>query len=303
MFIASLKFLEIDTFIIEEVDDIENHLEVIKNMFSPTDILNSVSNLIDTYFDNNIMPDEAGDINILRYEKFQNFLDNTKWLENNKDVLKEQCNIVNTLSSIVEGTSFIGIADAVQCVKDQLSDILYNKIALDNWKNIKYENNIKLDQLQSNIDNAVEQYNSKYEESHNILNIEKNNLITAMDNNENIPLIKSLEQINFVDVRKLTSLEGELGRIKTCDYDFRGSNTGIFICENCGDLEQIITFIDNIRQKQNNVGKELYKILKNYMREIDRLVDLNEVKTKYNRNKTIIGYVQERYPGKLKKVK
>ena len=35
-------------------------------MFSPTDILNSVSNHIDTYFDNNIMPDEAGDINILK---------------------------------------------------------------------------------------------------------------------------------------------------------------------------------------------------------------------------------------------
>ncbi len=302
MFTDSLKFLEIDTSAVENIDDIKNYLKKVRDIINPTDMLNSVSNLIDIHFSNNITLDETGDINILRYEKFQNFLDNIEWLDNNKNTLKEQCNIINRFLSMVEGTNFTGIADAVQCVKDQLNDILYNKIVLDNWKNSKYEDNIKLDKLQSNINNAIEQYNSKYKEIHNVLNIEKNNLVAAVNNNENIPLIKSLEQINFVNVKKLTSLKEQLNRIKVCDYDFSNSDIDIFMCDNCGSLEQIITSIDNIKQKQNNIEKELYEILKNYIDEMDKLVDLNEVKTKYNKNETITDYIHKKYPDKSEKI-
>lgn len=302
IFVDSLKFLEIDTFAIEKMDDIKNYLEKTKNIFNPTDMLNSVSNLIDIHFSNNIILDEMDDINILRYEKFQNFLDNTKWLDNNKDTLKKQYNITNKLSSMARGTNFLGIADAVQGVKNQLNDILYNQIVLDNWKDSKYENNIELDKLQSNIGDAIEQYNSKYKECHDILNIEKNNLVTVMNDNKNIPLIRSLEQINFVDVKKLEFIKKQLGRVKVCDYDFNNGGTDMFMCDNCGGLDQIITSIDNTKQKQNNIEKELYEILKNYIDEMDKLVDLNEVKTKYNKDETIIDYIQKKYPGKSEKI-
>lgn len=302
IFLDSLKFLEIDTPAIEKMGDIKNYLEKTRNMFNPTDMLNSVSSLIDIYFSNNITLDETGDINILRYEKLQNFLDNTKWVDNNKDILKKQYDITNKLSSMARGINFLSIADAVQDVKDRLNDILYNQIALDNWKDSKYENNIQLDKLQSDIDDAIAQHNSKYKECHDILNIEKNNLIAVMEDNKNIPLIKSLEQINFVDVKKLEFIKEQLGRIKVCDYNFNDDGTDIFMCDNCGGLDQIVASVDNIKQKQNNIEKELYEILKNYIDELDRLVDLDEVKAKYNQDETIIDYIRGKYPGKSERI-
>lgn len=302
-FIGNLKFLGIDTPVIENIDNIEGYLEKGKDIYNPTDLLNFVGDIINIYFDNNIGFAETGDINILRYEKFQNFVDNTKWLDNNKDILKKQSDTIKKLLSEIKNIDFTSITNSVLNVKSQLNNILFNKIALDNWKDGKYENNIKLDAFQLEIDSVIEKYNKKYKQSIDILNIEKRVFLDLINNYEYITLIKSAEQIKFLDLTRLGELETRLKDVKVCNHDFNVSRSEIFLCSKCGNLGQVIKSIENIKQEQSNVENNLNGMVNSYMTNIDELVDLNEVKIKYNKNETIIDYIQEKCPDKLEKAR
>lgn len=304
-FIDNLKTLGINTPVLENIDDIKKYLERTKKIFNPADMLNSVSNLIDIHFNNDIPPDETGDINILRYEKLQNLLDNIKWLRYNKDKLEELGDIIDNLTNITKDLDFVAISDAVEEAQSQFNNILFNKIALDNWKDSKYEQSIDLSIIDSGVSNVIEQYNNKYKESHEILNIKKNDLIADVRSNKNIPLIESLEQINFENVKRLSNLQKQIDSVKICNYNFDNSDGKIFLCNNCGKLEQIIRLVKHTEQEENNINKEIYEILKNYIEGIEDLVDLDKVKTEYGKACIITDYINENYPeqsGKITKL-
>ena len=303
LFIKNLVLLSSNNFLIEKLDDLKKDVKKISDIIKPDDLLYSISNIIDKYFDNNVkISDLDNDISISRYIKLQNFIDNTIWLEDNIDAFIEQRENVFRLKNKTKNIDIEAIVNSVKEAKESLN-IMTNKIFTeDNWKNNKFESIILLDGLKKTIDNAIEKYNKDYLFNHNILNITKKELLDAVANYEFIPLIESLENIEFNDLDSLSSIKSEVGRIRACNHNFEKEIVGIAECKNCGDLNNIVSDIEFIRNKQKDITSKLGNLVDKYIKKIDDLLQLRTVKSQYNKDETIVEFVRTKYPKKIEEI-
>ncbi|WP_077369755.1 hypothetical protein [Anaerosalibacter sp. Marseille-P3206] len=304
LFIKNLEILSTKNFLIEKLDDIKKDVKKTFNIIKPDDLLYSISNIIDKHFDNHIkLNDSDNDIPISRYIKLQNFIDNTIWLQNNINDFIEQQKIAFQLNEKTKNIDIEAIVNSAKEAEDSLNTIINKIFTEDNWKNNKFESIILLDNLKETVNNAIEKYNESYLFNHNILNITKKELLDAIANYEFIPLIKCLENINFNDLDSLSSIKSEVNRIAVCDQNIENEIGRIIQCKSCSDLENIINNINVIKNKQKDIRLKLGSLADQYINKIDNLSQLEIVKELYNRDETIVEFVNKKYPKQIQETR
>lgn len=287
----------------EFIDDIIKYLQVTSDIIHPNELLNSISNLINTHFNTNVTISEDDDnIDILRYEKLQNFMDNTKWLYNNKDKVIDLKKKIRRLDKLVTELNFEKLKSYAKTTKDQLYETLSKKLIAMNWKNTKYEDTINLKELNNSYDISVIEYNEKYMDCHNVLKIENSELIDAVKEYEYKQLIRALEKIDYPDLTKLSYIEKKINNISVCQQSLIVSDNCIE-CTNCGNLNKIIESIDGAQKQKVDITRNLGSLVEKYIEKTDDLTELSRVKELYNKNETIIDYVDKKYYGRLNDVK
>ncbi len=77
---------------------------------------------------------------------------------------------------------------------------------------------------------------------------------------------------------------------------------GIAECKNCGDLNNIVSDIEFIRNKQKDITSKLGNLVDKYIKKIDDLLQLRTVKSQYNKDETIVEFVRTKYPKKIEEI-